>query len=379
MKTAADVIVVGAGISGNATAYYLAKKGLSVIVLEASQNIGNGGSSRNGGGVRQSGRDPRELPLMIYGVKNIWPNLSEELGVDTEYVQGGNLRLGKTEEHLKILRRLADGAVNCGVDVRMIDAGEVRQINPYLSEAVIGASWCPSDGHANPLVTTLGFYKSALALGVEFITGCPVSEIILSAGKTAGVKTPENIFYSKAVIVCAGFESNAVLGTAGISIPMRKKLLQCLVTEAEPEMFRQMLGTAKADFYGHQTKHGSFVFGGHDGYEDFANPLNENNSYPPSTSDFVSACSRGITGYFPLLANARIVRSWGGYEDLASDGICTVSKVDEIPGLYVECGFSGHGFGIGPSAAFNIAELIAEGKSPVPLDNYRYNRFKPAL
>ena len=148
MLTTADAIVIGAGIVGNATAYYLAKKGLSVIVLEASEYIGNGGSSRNGGGVRQSGRDPKELPLMVWGVKNIWPHLSEELGVDTEYKQKGNLRLGKTPAHMEKLKTLADNAIKCGVDVQMLTAEEVKKINPYLSDAVIGASWCPTDGHA---------------------------------------------------------------------------------------------------------------------------------------------------------------------------------------------------------------------------------------
>lgn len=383
MKTKADVIVIGAGIVGNATAYYLAKKGKSVIVLEASDYIGNGGSSRNGGGVRQSGRNPKELPLMVWGVKNLWPGLSEELGVDTEYTQEGNLRLGKTEEHIKILEKLTANAQKCGVDVKMIDAAEVRKINPYMSDAVIGASWCPTDGHANPLTTTLGFYKCARKLGADFITGAKVSKILVKGGKVCGVEAGDEngsqIFEADNVVVAAGFESNAILNTVGITIPMKKKLLQCLVTEAQPKMFKQMLGTAMADFYGHQTKHGSFVFGGHDGYEDYANPDFENNDYPPSTADFVSACTRGIIGYFPKLSNAKIVRAWAGYEDMASDGVCTVSKVDEVPGLYVECSFSGHGFGIGPSAAYNISELICTGSCPADISTLRYNRFKPAL
>lgn len=383
MKTKADVIVIGAGIVGNATAYYLAKKGKSVIVLEASDYIGNGGSSRNGGGVRQSGRNPKELPLMVWGVKNLWPGLSEELGVDTEYTQEGNLRLGKTEAHIKILEKLTANAQKCGVDVKMIDAAEVRKINPYMSDAVIGASWCPTDGHANPLTTTLGFYKCARKLGADFITGAKVSKILVKGGKVCGVEAGDEngsqIFEAENVVVAAGFESNAILNSVGITIPMKKKLLQCLVTEAQPKMFKQMLGTAMADFYGHQTKHGSFVFGGHDGYEDYANPDFENNDYPPSTADFVSACTRGIIGYFPKLSNAKIVRAWAGYEDMASDGVCTVSKVDEVPGLYVECSFSGHGFGIGPSAAYNISELICTGSCPADISTLRYNRFKPAL
>ena len=94
-----DVIVVGSGSRRNFSGLLSgSKKGLSVLVLEGNESIGHGGSSRNGGGVRQSGRDPRELPFAMYGIKNIWPTLSEELGVNVEYHQGGNLRLGKTEK-----------------------------------------------------------------------------------------------------------------------------------------------------------------------------------------------------------------------------------------------------------------------------------------
>ena len=156
MSNTADVVIIGGGIIGCATAYYLRKLGSSVIVLEGSDHIGNGGSSRNGGGVRQSGRDPRELPLVMYGIQKLWPTLSEELEVDCEYHQDGNLRLGKTEKHREILQGLTDRAVACGLDVKVIDGEEVREINPYLSEEVICASWCPTDGHANPLTTTLG-------------------------------------------------------------------------------------------------------------------------------------------------------------------------------------------------------------------------------
>ena len=96
MKQKSEVLIIGGGIIGCATAYYLTKKGVDVTVLEGSDFIGNGGSSRNGGGVRQSGRDPRELPMAMSGIRNLWPGLSEELGADVEYVQEGNLRLGKT-------------------------------------------------------------------------------------------------------------------------------------------------------------------------------------------------------------------------------------------------------------------------------------------
>lgn len=375
MNQTADVIVIGGGIVGCASAYYLAKKGLSVIVLEGSSCIGNGGSSRNGGGVRQSGRDPRELPLMMWGVKNIWPTLSEELGTDCEYVQKGNLRLGKNAHHRQILQGLTDKAVQQGLDVRMIDAQEIKEINPYLSDEVITASWCATDGHANPLTTTLGFYKKARELGVEFITEAPVSSLKTEKGHIKSVITPEATFNAESVLVAAGYESRAILNTVAIDVPMQHKKIECLVTEGEPAMFQQMLGTAEADFYGHQTKHGSFVFGGSTGLESF----NEDNGLGISSSNLAPCICRGIMKYFPALQEAKIVRSWAGFEDQSADGVAIIDAVDEIPGLYTTCAFTGHGFGFGPAAAYSIAEIITGGTAPADISGLKLNRFKAKI
>jgi len=374
-ETKPDVIVIGGGIVGNSSAYYLAKRGLSVLVLEGSDFIGNGGSSRNGGGVRQSGRDPRELPLVMWGIQNIWPTLNSELGVDVEYYQKGNLRLGKTAQHLKILQNLTDKAVACGLDVRMIDRDEVRKINPYLSDEVIGASWCPTDGHANPLTTTLGYYKAARALGVHFITGEKVVELKKVKGKIHQVITENTTYTADCVLLAAGYESRAIAKTIGINIPVRKLKIECLVTEIQPRMFEQMLGTAEADFYGHQSKHGSFVFGGSTGLE----PYETDNGTPISSSIGAPCICRGIMKYFPALSRAKIVRTWAGWVDECADKVAIIDKIDEVPGLFVSCGFSGHGFGIGPAAGYNMAELIATGESPVDLTPLRYNRFKAKI
>lgn len=375
MSNVAEVVIIGGGIIGNATAYYLAKMGMNVIVLEGSDNIGNGGSSRNGGGVRQSGRDVRELPLVMYGIRNLWPHLSEELEVDCEYHQDGNLRLGKNEKHKEILTKLADNARGCGLDVRMIDGDEVRQINPYLSHEVTCASWCPTDGHANPLTTTLGYYKTARKLGVRFISGEKVVALRTIKGKIRQVITENNIYEGEKVLVAAGYGSRAILGTVGIDVPMTTSLLECLVTEAEPHMFNQMLGTAEADFYGHQTKHGSFVFGGSSGLE----PFNKDNGTPVSSAKTAPCICRGIMKYFPDLSNAKIVRTWGGWSDKCADGVPVIGAVNEIPGLYAACGFSGHGFGIAPGAASQLAKLIATGETDVDLYELRYDRFKAKI
>ena len=371
MSNCAEVIIIGGGVIGCATAYYLAKEGTSVIVLEGSDHIGNGGSSRNGGGVRQSGRDPRELPLAMYGIRTLWPHLSEELETDCEYHQDGNLRLGKTEKHREILEGLADRARACGLDVRMIDGDEVRRINPHLSHEVTVASWCPTDGHANPLTTTLGFYKMARRLGARFITGEPVTELRTVKGKIRKVVTPNNVYEGEQVLVAAGLHSREILGTVGIDVPMDGSLLEALVTEAEAPMFDQMLGTADADFYGHQTKHGSFVFGGSSGLE----PFYKDNGTPVASSRTAPCICRGIMKYFPELADAKIVRTWAGWSDRSADGVPVLGAVDEVPGLYAACAFTGHGFGISPAVGDQLAKLIRTGSTDVDLSPLRYDRF----
>ncbi len=375
MSKNAEVVIIGSGVIGCAAAYYLAKEGVSVIVLEKTDNIGNGASSRNGGGVRQSGRDPRELPLAMYGIEHLWPTLSEELGVNVEYHKEGNLRLGKTERHLEILQGLTDRAVACGLDVRMIDGDEVRAINPYLTEEVIGASWCPTDGHANPLKTTLGYYINARRLGAKFITGEEVVEIKKIKGKARQVVTKKEVYEGEHIIVACGYESRAIAATVGIDIPMRKELIEALVTEAEPKMFNQMLGTADADFYGHQTEHGSFVFGGASGYED----VNKDNGMQATSSITAPCICRGIMKYIPKLENAKIVRTWGGYEDICSDGVPVISKIDEVPGLIMACAFTGHGFGISPTVGMLLAELAMDKETTLDLSALRYDRFKAAI
>lgn len=372
MNNHADVIIVGGGIIGCAAAYYLTKKGCSVLVLEGSKDIGNGGSSRNGGGVRQSGRDPRELPLAMYGIKNLWPTLSEELEVDCEYHQDGNLRLGKTEKHLEILQGLADRARACGLDVRMIDGDEVRAINPYLSDEVIGASWCPTDGHANPLTTTLGYYKMARRLGARFITEEPVLALKKIKGHLRQVITAENVYECDTVILAAGLGSRDIAATVGIDIPMQPAMLEALVTEAQPPMFDQMLGTAEADFYGHQTKHGSFVFGGTSGLEGFT----KDNHTPVTSSISAPSTCRGIIKYFPILKDAKIVRTWAGWMDLCADKVPVISPVSEVPGLILACGFSGHGFGIAPAVGTVLSQLALHEPTAVDLHELRYDRFR---
>lgn len=377
MSNTADVVIIGGGVVGCAAAYYLAKAGnTNVIVLEGAKSIGHGGSSRNGGGVRQSGRDVRELPYAMYGIKHLWPTLSEELGVDVEYTQKGNLRLGKTEAHLEKLQTLAKNAQSVGLDVRMVDAKEVKEICPYLSDDIIGASWCPTDGHANPLTTTLGYYKRALEMGVRFYTDAEVTELRKVKGKVRKVILKDGtVFEGETIILAAGYESRYIARTVGVDVPMTQLIDECLVTEMQPHMFDIMLGTAGADFYGHQAKHGSFVFGSDCGYEEVTDMTDPSKLITNAMT--LSASCRAIMGYVPALKDAKIVRSWCGWLDNAFDGVPFISKVDEAEGLILACGFTGHGFGTAPAVGLMLSQMVAGEDTVVDITPLRYDRFKP--
>lgn len=379
MKTTADVIIIGGGSIGNAAAYYLAKEGVDVIVLEGSDSIGHGGSSRNGGGVRQSGRDPRELPFAMYGIKNLWPHLSEELGLDVEYHQGGNLRLGKTQRHLEILQNLTDRARNVGLDVEMVDGDTVKELCPYLSDEIIGASWCPTDGHANPMKTTLAFYKRARELGADFISGEKVCRLKKIKGKVRQVITENgDVFEGEQIVLAAGYGSKKIAKTVGVDLKMISGYIEALVTEMQPEMFDIMLGTADADFYGHQCDHGSFVFGSGSGLEMFEDRDYEKDDLRNTPLTLAAGC-RAIMKYVPQLAEAKIVRSWGGYCDITPDRVPIISKIDEAPGLIAACGLSGHGFGISPAVGLALSQMVRGAETFAPLDELRYDRFKSVV
>ena len=155
----------------------------------------------------------------MYAVNNMWPTLSEELGVDVEYYQRGNLRLGKTEAHLKKLETLASNARSVGLDMHVIDGKEVKEICPHLSDEVIGASWCPTDGHANPMKTTLAFYTRSLELGARYITGAKVKAIEKVKGKARKViLTTGEVFEGETIILAAGYESRFIARTVGICL-----------------------------------------------------------------------------------------------------------------------------------------------------------------
>ncbi len=370
--TAADVIIVGSGIVGSSTALYCAKHGLSVIVLD-KDCVGNGASCRCGGGVRASARDTREIPLAKYAIEQIWPTLAAELDCDIEYLQGGNLRLAVGDTQRARLQALAERSVQSGLTVTMLEQDEVRRLCPTISEDVTCAAFCPNDGHANPLKTTLGMYRHNRSLGVRYITGEEVVELRKIRRQVRQVVTARgNIYEGGHVVLAAGYATRDLLNTIGIDIPMRRKLIEMFVTEAAPKMFDFMMSSADGAFYGHQTEHGSLIFGGDSGLEHHPILREERRTLQITAP----AITRGVLQYFPAMANLKVLRTWSGWIDLTPDLVPCIGSTPEAPNLLMAAGYSAHGFCLGPVTGKILCELIRGEEPCVDFTPLQYNRFQ---
>ncbi len=377
MSTSYDAVVIGAGVNGCAIGYNLAKRGLKVLILDKGDVCGQA-SGQNGGGVRQSARDPRELPLAMYSV-SLFEGLADELGYDVEYVQGGNLRLCVTAEHETAMRDAVEKQrAEFGLPVEYLDHDAVREVNPHVADIVRGASYCPTDGHANPMLTTYAFLRKALALGAELRVQETVRSIRRSKGRVAAVVTNKGTYGAGLVVNVAGIGGRRVANMVGLDFPMTPVFTEALVTEAREPLFPQMIGTAASDFYGHQTEHGSFVWGGFIGYDAFLYDDRGVAERRPNYPEIASAICRTVLRYFPLLHDVHVTRVWSGLIAQVADKVPVLGAVAETPGYISATGFSGHGFGIAPAIGRVISQ-VALGETPdVDIAAFAHDRFRPA-
>lgn len=371
----ADMIVVGSGIVGSSTAWYAAQKGMKVIVIDKDGVIGNGASSRNGGGVRVSGRLAPEIPFAKYAVENIWPNLADELGVDIEYHKAGNIRFAFTEKDLPTLETIKKTNGIHGVNIEIISAEEAKRRCPYVGDSVTGAAVCDIDGTANPLKTTLAMYRAARNLGVAYYSGEEAIRVETVKGKARRVITASgNIYEGAHIVLACSYQARALANTVGVDFPFRQKLIEIFVTEPTRPMFDFMFSAvgASGGAYGHQTEHGSFVWGGDSGHEH--HPIFEEDA--KCIQPTASAISRGTMTYFPALAELKVIRTWAGWIDLCEDLVPVIGPVEEVPGLMVAAGYSAHGFCLGPVTGKLLAEC-AVGETPcVDWKPLAYDRFR---
>jgi sarcosine oxidase subunit beta len=368
MPEKADAVIIGGGVMGCAIAYNLAGEGLKPVVIERS-DIGGEASGSNGGGVRQSARNLKEMPLAIESIQ-IYGQLHEELGMDVEYVREGNLRLCTSGEELENMRQSVENQKGVGLELTMLDRKQVLDINPYIGEKVVGASFCPTDGHVNPFLVTYGFFKKAKDLGARFFTHEEVKDIRLKKSKVSGVVTDKQIFDTDLVVNAAGVAGRKVANMVGLDLPLRPVFSEALITEPYPPLFKQMIGQARGLFYGRQTAHGSFFWGGFVGTEQFIHREGK-----PLFHFIGPAISEMVIDYFPVLKNLNVIRMWSGLIAQMSDALPVLGFTEEIPGFVFATGFSGHGFGLAPVIGRLICELIMDCQPSIPISDFCYGRF----
>jgi len=368
MPESADVVIVGGGVMGCAIAYNLAKEGLKPVVVEKS-DIGGEASGSNGGGVRQSARNLKEMPLAMESVR-MYGELHEELGMDVEYVRKGNLRLCTNEDEFETLRKSVENQKAVGLDLEMLDRKQVLEINPYIGEMVVGASYCPTDGHVNPFLVTYGFFKRAQERGARFCTGERVREIRLQKGRVTGVVTDKRTLESDTVINAAGVAGREICNMVGLDLPMRPVFSEALITEPYPPLFPQMFGHARGLFYGRQTVHGPFFWGGFVGTEQYIHRGGK-----PLFHYIGPAISKAVIDYFPVLKDLHVIRMWSGLIAAMSDGLPVLGFTEEVPGFILCTGFSGHGFGLAPVIGRLMSELIMDCEVSMPINDFCFSRF----
>lgn len=372
---AVDVAIVGGGISGAAAAYELSRHGARVALLEQG-TLASMASGWTLAGVRQSGRHPLELPLAMAAVRR-WAGLSDELGADVEYRRYGNLRLARSQDEVPEIQRVVDTGREQGLELEFLATNRaVREVAPAIAESVVAASFCPSDGHANPTKTVEAFAAAAIRHGATIRSGTRVLEIVVEGGRVAGVRTAAGAIAADAVVIAAGVHTPALIAPLGIDLPLRLGAVAAIQTVPLPPLLAQVLGVAGADFAGRQQVDGRLRFtgGGRPWQHDLAE-LGRGDALVQPPAGEIAAVIERVSAVLPAFADAPVARVWGGLLDLTPDALPVIERSAEIDGLVIAAGFSGHGFCLGPVTGQIICELVVNGQASLPIEPFASRRF----
>lgn len=409
----ADVVVVGGGIVGCATAYYLANRGVSVVVCEKG-DVGLEQSSRNWGFVRQQGRDATELPLMM-ACNHIWQGLEAELEADLEWIQGGNLALAYDRERLELFEQWLPLAKERGLETRLLTPQQVRQLVPAVKPKLLGAMFTPSDGQAEPKKVCPAFQRAAQARGARFMTGCTVEGIELQNGAVSSVHTEEGHIRASTVVCAAGAWSTRLLRPLGIRLPslwvkgsvarvapVREltaagvwgraafrqrhdgRLYMALGIEGEHHLMVDSLRFLPAFLPAYLQNKSKIKFKlGRVMLEDLLGRFDDCRRYraldPPPCRKEIEHAVGHMKAEYEGLDSMTVERIWAGYIDCTPDMLPVIDRLDRPRNLVLATGFSGHGFGMGPIVGRLVSEIILDTQPSQDLSGLRFGRFKEGI
>jgi len=360
--TKSEVLIIGGGVIGSSIAYHVAKQGRQVLVVERSEEVASApaASWASAGGVRRQGRHPAEARLAVEAIAR-WRTLEEELGADVQYRRGGNLLLAETDAEAEQLVTFVREQQELGfTDVRLVDQQEVSALVPGLHQGVVAGSYSPSDGQADPALTTRAFAAAAQRNGATYWNGTAVLALLIEGERVVGVRTERGEIRAEQVVLAAGAWSDEVARTAGLRLPIRTAALQMILSTPAPRQTLQPVISAVSRMLSlKQLNNGAFLIGG--GWQ--GDPTPERRSYILRQEN-VEGSWKTACELLPVVGQQQIVRAWCGLEALSFDDLPFIGPIKGLDGLTVAAGFSGHGFALAPAVGMVVAEQLVGGVTP---------------
>lgn len=367
-----DVIIVGGGIVGTSTAFFLRQRGMKVILLERFL-VGQQASGTNFGNVRRQGRHLRQLPLANRS-RAIWGKIPQLTGSDVEFMPVGHVRFLWREEQLEVVEKYRRDSAEYGLELHILGRKEIRERFPFIGPEALAGSWSPNDGHANPRLVAPAFARAALRDGATIIENCEVLSIEKN-GEDFTVETASGDYRAPIVMISSGAWGADHAAAMGEPVPLVVAGPQMGVTEPLPYFVHPVVGVSTnvpgEVAYLRQIPRGNIIFGG---VQRRPAALDERRAkYDPAG---LMAQLRQIQRLAPALRHARVIRTWSGVEGYLADDIPVMGGSDKIAGLFYAFGFCGHGFQIGPGVGDVMSELIATGATSTPIEDFHIRRFQ---
>jgi len=366
-----DVVIIGGGGHGLATAYYLAKNhGVTNVAVLEKGYIGGGNVGRNTTIVRANYFLPGNSEFYSHSMK-LWEGLEQDLNYNVMHSQRGLINLFHSDGQRDAFARRGNAMINQGDDAVLLDTQGVRRLLPYLNFEnarfpVYGGLYHPRGGTARHDAVAWGYARGADQRGVDLIQNCEVTGIDRKNGRVTGVQTSRGVIKAKKVAMLAAGRAGQVAAMAGLRLPVESHVLQAFVTEGLKPCIDHVVSFGMGHFYISQSDKGGLVFGGDlDFYASYA----QRGNLP--MKEHVTEAAMAL---MPMIGKAKVLRSWGGIMDMTPDGSPIIDRTD-IQGLYVDCGWCYGGFKAVPASGFACAHLLATDQPHETARAFRLDRF----